>query len=106
MNPNKKAAPHLSGKRPCLEFDRAKHSTSEEPEQATYGEDGGGNSGRTRARCESLLIASQGEGGMRVFLRQSQPDLGNRTGAELLETDPDDLLRRLEAIVENNPCQP
>ncbi len=62
---------------------------------------------RTRARCLRLLIAHMGEGGMRMFLRQPQPDLGERTGAELLGTDPDDLLRRLGAIeAKNHPYEP
>jgi len=61
---------------------------------------------RTRNRCRRLLITLLGEGGMQRFLRQPQPDLGDRTGTELLQTDPEDLFRRLKAIGKNSPYEP
>lgn len=83
------------------------NSTDPKGRRDRHDEEHGGsrNTGRTRSHCLRLLTVHLGEGGMRMFLRQPQPDLGNRTGAELLESDPDDLLHRLKAIVENNPCQ-
>jgi hypothetical protein len=53
---------------------------------------------RDRRRCERLLRAHLGEGGFQEFLRNRQPDLGERTGRELLDGHPVELLARLEMM--------
>lgn len=103
MNPIKnKAASHASGRRPCLEVEREKDATTEGPAQATSGDEGDPQTSRTRARCRNLLIGHLTEEGMHAFLRDQQPDLEYRTGEELLESYPDELLRHLRAY-EPNP---
>lgn len=52
--------------------------------------------GSTRSDCIRMMIRLVGEGGMQSFLKSQQPALGDRTGAELLQHDPMDLLRRLK----------
>ena len=51
-----------------------------------------------RAKCIKAITASIGEGGFREFLRQPQPAFEDRTGAEILERDPEELLRRLHEL--------
>jgi hypothetical protein len=50
----------------------------------------------TRSDCIRMMIRLVGEGGLQSFLKSQQPALGDRTGAELLQHDPMDLLRRLK----------
>jgi hypothetical protein len=48
-----------------------------------------------RAKCLKLLTAHIGEGGVREFLRQRQPSFDDRLGSDILQSDPQELLRRL-----------
>ena len=51
-----------------------------------------------RAECLAIITRLEGPGGVAAFLRTSQPDLEGATGAELLQSDPAALLRRLKAL--------
>lgn len=51
-----------------------------------------------RSKCVSKIIAHVGEGGLQAFLRERQPALEDRTGGELLQRDPHELLRRLDEL--------
>lgn len=48
-----------------------------------------------RAKCLKLLSAHLGEGGVREFLRNRQPSFQDRLGSEILQSDPQELLRKL-----------
>lgn len=49
-------------------------------------------------RREALAIVERLVGTVEAFLDTPQPDLGDRTGRELLEQDPGELLRRLREL--------
>ena len=48
-----------------------------------------------RAKCIKLLTAHLGDGGVIEFLRNRQPSFQDRLGSEILQRDPQELLRRL-----------
>lgn len=54
-----------------------------------------------RAQCLRLLTAHLGKNGVRLFLKQRQPGLGFVTGAELLQDNPEELLRQLRQLDAN-----
>ncbi len=51
-----------------------------------------------RRECKRIIIASVGQGGFEAFLKARQPALEDKIGAQLLETDPVALLKRLKAL--------
>lgn len=51
-----------------------------------------------RRDCLATLRRAVGDGGVEAFLRAPQPALGDRTGAELLESEPKALLERLREL--------
>lgn len=51
-----------------------------------------------REHCVAVIKRLQGEDGIAAFLRTPQPALGDLTGGQLLQADPDGLLRRLQAL--------
>jgi hypothetical protein len=51
-----------------------------------------------REHCLVVINRLQGEDGVAAFLRAPQPALGDRTGGQLLQADPEELLRRLQAL--------
>lgn len=53
---------------------------------------------KTRRRCLAILEAQAGRGGMLAFLNTPQPAWDGRTGAEILESSPGELLTRLETL--------
>jgi hypothetical protein len=50
----------------------------------------------TRCDCIHIIRRLVGEGGVQPFLTSQQPALGDRTGAQLLQNDPEELLRCLK----------
>lgn len=56
------------------------------------------NSGTARDECLRSVVRLVGEGGVPAFLQTRQPALGDRSGAELLQNDPGELLRHLQAL--------
>lgn len=48
-----------------------------------------------RARCLRLLSSHLGEGGVCEFLRNRQPSFQDRLGSEILQNDPQELLRKI-----------
>lgn len=50
----------------------------------------------TRRDCIQIITRHAGEGGLQPFLTSQQSALGDRTGAQLLMNDPEELLRRLK----------
>ena len=56
------------------------------------------------ARDESIRLIARlvGDAGVQSFLRCRQPALGDRTGADLLQNDPSELLRRLRLIADDH----
>jgi hypothetical protein len=50
----------------------------------------------TRSDCIRIITRLVGEGGLQSFLKSQQPALDDRTGAQLLQNDPEELLRRLK----------
>lgn len=51
-----------------------------------------------RRECKRIIIASVGQGGFEAFLKAHQPAQEDRTGQELLQSDPAALLKRLRAL--------
>jgi hypothetical protein len=58
--------------------------------------------GSTRCDCLRIIMRLVGEGGVPSFLKGQQPALGDRTGAQLLQDDPVDLLGRLKWLEAQN----
>ncbi len=56
----------------------------------------------TRSDCLRIIIRLVGEGGVSSFLSSQQPALGDRTGAQLLQDDPMELLRRMKWLDARN----
>lgn len=56
----------------------------------------------TRSDCLRIIMRLVGDGGVESFLKCQQPALGDRTGAELLQDDPVDLLRLLKWLENQN----
>lgn len=56
----------------------------------------------TRSDCLRIIMRLVGEGGVPSFLKSQQPALGDRTGAQLLQDDPMELLRRLKWLDAQN----
>jgi hypothetical protein len=56
----------------------------------------------TRSDCLRIIIRLVGEGGVASFLKSQQPALDDSTGAQLLQNDPVDLLRRLKWLEAQN----
>jgi hypothetical protein len=52
----------------------------------------------TRAKCLRMIETHIGPGGVQAFLQSRQPDLDDRSGADLLERSPEQLLERLERL--------
>lgn len=48
-----------------------------------------------RAKCLKLLSAHLGQGGVKEFLRNRQPSFQDRLGSDILQYDPQELLRKL-----------
>lgn len=51
-----------------------------------------------RRECRRMIVAMVGPGGLEAFLQSPQPALDDRTGSELMESDPAALLERLKAL--------
>jgi hypothetical protein len=51
-----------------------------------------------RSKCISRIVAHVGQGGLKAFLRERQPALDDMTGGELLQSYPEELLRRLDEL--------
>jgi hypothetical protein len=48
-----------------------------------------------RGEALRIIIRMVGDGGVQSFLKSRQPALGDRTGGDLLQNDPCELLKRL-----------
>ena len=59
--------------------------------------------GTTRARCIRKIVCLVGHGGLQSFLRNRQPALDDRSGAELLQNHPQELLVRLAELERSIP---
>lgn len=53
---------------------------------------------KARKEAKRLIIAEVGPGGFEAFLKARQPALEDRSGAELMNSDPAALLVRLRAL--------
>jgi hypothetical protein len=51
-----------------------------------------------RSECLRIITRLVGDAGAQSFLQCRQPTLGDRTGGELLQNDPDELQRRLRRL--------
>jgi hypothetical protein len=60
------------------------------------------NLGSARSDCIRIIMRIVGEGGVSSFLTSQQPALGDRTGAQLLQDDPMELLRHLKWLEAQN----
>ena len=50
---------------------------------------------KASAKCKQMIVAAVGPGGFEAFLKARQPALDEKTGAELLKSEPSRLLQRL-----------
>ena len=50
-----------------------------------------------RSQCLKIIASLVGDAGIQAFLKTSQPDLGDRTGGQMLQDSPSELLQLLNA---------
>ena len=55
-----------------------------------------------RSQCLKIIASLVGDAGVQAFMKTSQPDLGDRTGGQMLQDSPSELLRLLRNLEAQN----